>query len=347
MKISLCIPQYNRINFLLKNLEILSRQTYDDVEIVISDDCSTDDTEQQIRQLQKNFRYPIIYSRNPTNFGYDRNLRRSMELATGDYVFILGNDDSLNFPDSVQLLVDFLQKHDYPEVGFCNMVEAADPEVLYTRAVVTDELGTGPQIAFSYYSCFSFVGGIIFKRCVFNEFNTPKHDGSIYVQIYLASVMVSSGKRLFSIKEPLVLKDIQVDNEKVNSYVQKIAKSWKEFKIEEGGLPSVINVLISAFHDAGVLSKSLILKIFRRIYTYTFPNWIIDYKGKGSLSASVGLVAGMYPRRNSNFKLLGFAGKGEIYARYYMVSLAGLLFPYFLFAKLKNKLYALAKSKSR
>ena len=44
MKISICIPQYNRINYLLKSLSIIERQLYPDIEIVISDDCSTDDT---------------------------------------------------------------------------------------------------------------------------------------------------------------------------------------------------------------------------------------------------------------------------------------------------------------
>jgi len=347
MKISLCIPQYNRIQFLLKNLEILAEQTYNDVEIVISDDCSTDDTEQQIKALQGKYRYPIIYSRNPTNYGYDRNLRRSMELATGEYCFVLGNDDSLNFPEALDMLAKFLKENNYPEIGFCNMTEEANRSHVFERATQTAVIGTGVNTAFTYYSCFSFVGGIILKRSAFNEFNTAKHDGSIYVQLYLAAVMVSSGKRLFSIKEPLVLKDIRIGESRSNSYVDKIAKSWKDYKIEEGGLPSVINVLISAFRDAGVLSKKLILKIFRHIYTYTFPNWVIDYKGKGSLPASVGLVAGMNPKRNNNFRLLGVGGKGEIYLRYYLLSAASLLFPYFLFAKIKNRLYAFAKSKSR
>ncbi|HEX6180956.1 MAG TPA: hypothetical protein VFZ47_06890, partial [Chitinophagaceae bacterium] len=228
-----------------------------------------------------------------------------------------------------------------------NMVEARDTSKVFERATVTGIIGTGADIAFSYYSCFSFVGGLIFKRSVFNEYNTTKHDGSIYVQIYLASVMISAGKRLFSIKEPLVLKDIIVEEVHRNSYVDKIAKSWKDYRVEQGGLPSVINVLISAFRDSGVLSKALVLKIFRHIYTYTFPNWVVDYKGKGSFAASFGLIAGMNPKRNNNFKLLGAGGKGDIYARYYLFSLAGLLFPYFLFAKIKNKLYALVKSKSR
>lgn len=347
MKISLCIPQYNRIQFLLKNLQILAEQTYSDIEIVISDDCSTDDTEQQIKALQGNYRYPIIYSRNPTNYGYDRNLRRSMELSTGDYCFILGNDDSLNFPTAVEMLVNFLKENNYPEIGFCNMTEEVNRGQVFERATQTDVIGTGPEIAFVYYSCFSFVGGLIFKRSTFNEYNTNKHDGSIYVQIYLAAVIISAGKRLFSIKEAMVLKDIRIGETRSNSYVDKIAKSWKEYRVEQGGLPSVINVLVCAFRDAGVLSRKLILKIFRHIYTYTLPNWIIDYKGKGSMAASVGLFVGMNPRRVNNFKLLGIGGKSEIYARYYVLSTAGLLFPYPLFAKIKNWLYARVKSKSR
>src|SRR5688572_21985126 len=151
MKISLCIPQYNRIQFLLKNLEILAEQTYSDVEIVISDDCSTDDTEQQIKALQGNYRYPIIYSRNPTNYGYDRNLRRSMELATGEYCFVLGNDDSLNFPEALDMLAKFLQENNYPEIGYCNMTEEADRSQVFERATQTAVIGSGTEVAFTYY----------------------------------------------------------------------------------------------------------------------------------------------------------------------------------------------------
>jgi len=52
MKISICIPQYNRINYLLNSLERISHQNYDNIEIVISDDCSIDDTESQINKIK-------------------------------------------------------------------------------------------------------------------------------------------------------------------------------------------------------------------------------------------------------------------------------------------------------
>ena len=51
MKISICIPHYNRIEYLLKSLAFIEKQTYDNVEIVISDDNSSDDTIFKIKYL--------------------------------------------------------------------------------------------------------------------------------------------------------------------------------------------------------------------------------------------------------------------------------------------------------
>src|SRR5882762_3705066 len=108
MKISLCIPQYNRIDYLLKNLAIIEKQTYPDIEISISDDASTDATREYIENLKTTYKYPIVSYYNPVNIGYDANLRKSLEMATGSYCLILGNDDSLNLTDGIEKLVSFL-----------------------------------------------------------------------------------------------------------------------------------------------------------------------------------------------------------------------------------------------
>ena len=111
MKISICIPQYNRIQYLLKSLRQIELQEYTDIEIVISDDGSTDDTESEIKKLQLNYKYPVIFSKNEKNLGYDRNYRRSMELATGDYCIVIGNDDTIYQPGSMALLAGFLKEN--------------------------------------------------------------------------------------------------------------------------------------------------------------------------------------------------------------------------------------------
>ena len=80
MKISICIPQFNRINYLLRSLQIIENQTYPNIEIVISDDCSTDDTEIKILELSKTYKYNTTYVLVNTSYelSYHLNLYRNL-----------------------------------------------------------------------------------------------------------------------------------------------------------------------------------------------------------------------------------------------------------------------------
>jgi glycosyltransferase involved in cell wall biosynthesis len=343
MKISICIPQYNRIAYLVKSLKLIENQEHQDIEVIVSDDRSDDDTVEVITELQKNYKYPLVFSRNETNLGYDRNYRKCIELASGEYCIVIGNDDSIYQPGSITFLEDFLIRNDYPELGFSNFVEDNNREVIVKRAQETRVLGAGKYVALKNYSCFSFVGGLIYKKSAFDKYNTDKHDGSIYAQMYLGCLMVADGCRLFSIAEPLVLKDIQMDGKPRSSYKDKIARKWSDYKVVDGGLPSVINVLISAFRDAGVLDQTIIRKIFNRIYSITLPHWILDYKSNGALPEAAGIIAGLNPVRNHNFRLLNYFGRLDILMRYGFSSFFGLIIPSVFFTKYKNRLYQLFK----
>jgi glycosyltransferase involved in cell wall biosynthesis len=342
MKISICIPQYNRINILLKNLRIIEQQGYATIEVVVSDDCSSDNTEAAINQLIPVYKYPLLYHRFTTNQGYDKNLRKSIELATGEYVIIVGNDDTINPDYDLQELVSFLQQNNYPELGFANFREEDSTQVV-ERAKQTTVLGSGYETALRYYSCFSFVGGIIFKRTAFLAHNTDKHDGSIYAQIYLACYITALGNRLFSIRETVVIKDLAVDQVRANSYREKIAKKWKDYRKVDGGLPSVIHVIIAAMIDARVFNQQIAYRIFRKIYLTTFPFWIIDYKSNGALPEAVGLISGLNPASVKDFSRLNYFNRIRIYGLYVSTGSAALLFPVFIFKRIKSALYNFIK----
>lgn len=339
MKISICIPQYNRIDYLIKSLHIIEEQTYQDIEIVISDDCSSDDTVQRIEALTPHYKYPIILSVNEKNLGFDRNYRKCIELGTGDYAFVIGNDDSINGKDSITFLVDFLQKNDLPEIGYCNCIEERLNNQLMERAHQTTVIGSGTTVALKHYSCFSFVGGLIYKKSAFDQFNTAKHDGSIYAQMYLGCLMVASGCRLFSIREPLVIKDLLFEGEFRHSYRDRIAKKWKDFKVVNGGLPSVMNVLVSSFIDAGQATQNIIYSIHKRIYGVTYPFWIQDYKYNNALPEATGLIIGLSPAKIPTYSKLNLINKIRIWILYFSTSIIAIIFPVFLFNLIKNNLY--------
>ncbi|NOT76618.1 MAG: glycosyltransferase family 2 protein [Cyclobacteriaceae bacterium] len=343
LKISICIPQYNRINYLLRSLAMIEKQTYPNIEISISDDCSSDNTVEEIANLIPKYKYPIIFDKNEKNMGYDRNYRKCIEMSSGDYSLVIGNDDSIVNEGDIEFLVDFLNKNNLPDIGFCNLIEERTGGTFIKRAMSTGVIGSGPDIALKNYSCFSFVGGLIYKRSTFLKYNTAKYDGSIYAQMYLGVNMIAQGAILFSIEEALVLKDMLLDGVFRKSYRDRIAKKWSDYKVVDGGLPSVINVLINALKDAGQLTQDRAYHIFKRIYLVTYPHWILDYKENGALPEAVGLVSGLNPRRNQNYKELTASNRMLLFLMYLSSSTIALLTPVFIFKTFKQRLYTFFK----
>lgn len=110
-KLSIAIPTYNRCSELKKTLEnfimqIVYNELINDVEIVISDNCSNDDTEDYVRSVL--FKYPnlINYSRNLKNISWD-NIKKVADISNGEYIWFCGDDD-IYFHDSVKRLMQIL-----------------------------------------------------------------------------------------------------------------------------------------------------------------------------------------------------------------------------------------------
>lgn len=92
MKLSICMPTYNFGTFIGETLESIVSQLVPDVEIVILDGGSTDDTESVVNAYAK--RYPAIrYVRQPQRGGIDRDMARSVDLAHGEYCWLFSSDD--------------------------------------------------------------------------------------------------------------------------------------------------------------------------------------------------------------------------------------------------------------
>lgn len=116
LKLSICIPTYNRCNYLGIALDsifnCLTEEQSKIVEIVVSDNASPDDTEQLASDYLKKYNN-IIYSRNSENIGFDRNLLQVISLAKGEYCWILGDDDAICSDSISSILSDITnRKHD-------------------------------------------------------------------------------------------------------------------------------------------------------------------------------------------------------------------------------------------
>ncbi|MCR8559721.1 glycosyltransferase [Mucilaginibacter sp. BJC16-A38] len=117
--LTIAIPTYNRSVFLDRALSYLSKQLKNDdlpVEVIVSDNCSIDDTENIVTKHIKDG-LNIQYFKNAVNKGMDFNIAQCYLLARGKYVLALGDDDFL-LEGSLKLLTELLTGSDYGDVYF-------------------------------------------------------------------------------------------------------------------------------------------------------------------------------------------------------------------------------------
>lgn len=113
-KVSIGVPVYNGARFLERALDSLLAQTFQDLEIVISDNASTDETEAICRRYAA--RDPRVrYWRSPTNRGLVWNHRRVLAMATGEYFMFAPHDDWFE-PEYVERAAATLDAH--PDVSY-------------------------------------------------------------------------------------------------------------------------------------------------------------------------------------------------------------------------------------
>ena len=113
--VSLGLPVYNGEQFLAETLDSILAQTFPDFELLISDNASTDQTEEICREYMARDRR-IRYSRNAENLGSAQNFNRVFELTRGAYFAWIGYDDPIA-PTFVERCVEVLDRHS--EVVLC------------------------------------------------------------------------------------------------------------------------------------------------------------------------------------------------------------------------------------
>ena len=103
--VSVCIPTYNRREYLAETLESVYAQTYKDYEVIVGDDGSTDGTDEMLSQGGYDLRYYRL-----DHQGQPAARNRLIELATGRFITFLDSDDVL-YPDAVERLMAVIDSH--------------------------------------------------------------------------------------------------------------------------------------------------------------------------------------------------------------------------------------------
>lgn len=128
--VSICIPVYNGAEYLKETLDSVLSQTYKNIEVIITDDISSDDTEKIVRSYDD---ARIRYSVNDSRKGLAGNWNEAVRKAGGEFIKLLCQDDLLSH-DAVEKQVTALSNSDACcVIGNSNVVNSSG-EIVFKRS---------------------------------------------------------------------------------------------------------------------------------------------------------------------------------------------------------------------
>lgn len=120
VKLSICVPTFNRAHHLRNCLNSIAASGLvgsGDIEVCVSDNGSTDNTRLVVKEAER--RIPVRYSRNEQNLGLARNFIRVVEMASGEFVWLLGDDDLL-VPGALEEVIGLIDRHSGVDFFYIN-----------------------------------------------------------------------------------------------------------------------------------------------------------------------------------------------------------------------------------
>ena len=151
MSVSIITPTYNSERFIAETIVSVQAQTYQDWEMIIVDDCSTDKTAEIVASFQeKDSRIKYFY--NSTNKGSALSRNLALQKAKGKWIAFLDSDDIWH-PEKLEKQIEFMTKNNYhfSYTNYCEIDEnSKETGILITGPkVITDKL----MIAYCWPGC--------------------------------------------------------------------------------------------------------------------------------------------------------------------------------------------------
>lgn len=116
IKVSVCIPAYKHVAYLRRLLDSLVIQTIKGMEIIITDDSPDNDVEELVQSYMD--KLPLQYYRNTPARGMPGNWNTALDLAKGEYIKIMHDDDWFAQPRSLEFLCKALDDHPEQDMAY-------------------------------------------------------------------------------------------------------------------------------------------------------------------------------------------------------------------------------------
>jgi glycosyltransferase involved in cell wall biosynthesis len=244
-KISVCIPSYNHEKYIGKTIESILNQTYENFEIIISDDNSKDNSENIIKSYKDQ---RITFYKNNNNIGPGLNPNKLIELSSCDYILMISSDDMLR-EDALEIFLKEIEIVNGADVLFCycQTIDENDNEIdSYNMMVANQKRDRNKLLNELFYEQNFLMGtGVFVKKSIFSaidKFNSTliqSQDLEMWIRI------LTSGYKINIVSEKLIkyrihnknlsnnlnepLKNITINSRYIFE-IQKVLENYKNIK---------------------------------------------------------------------------------------------------------------------
>lgn len=264
--VSVVIPVYNRPH-VVETIKSICRQTYQNLEILVIDNDSTDDTQQQV--LSINDTRVKLYV-NEKNMGQTFSINRGLELANGKYIARIDSDD-IALPTRIQKQVEFMEKNpDYVLCGsFVKFISDDDKELFVVKMPTTYK-----GIEFMHtIACGMYHPAAMYRKSIIDQFGIRYDPNIKMAEDYDLWIKLMRHGKALNLPEILVLyrRGNNNDSQKYRSLMEKesteIRKRYcQEVNYEEKERKKVLE-LISLEHQKD-LKIFTVVKITKKYIDY-------------------------------------------------------------------------------
>ena len=196
--VSFCIITYNQEKYIEEAINSALNQTYDNMEIIISDDCSTDDTPNIIKRVCEKYNGPhrIVININEQNMGIREHCNKILySIAKGEILLLAGGDD-VSDHRRTQIYVEYFNR--FPEVMSisCKSVEVDED----MKEIYADEEWDNSFSIFNINDYIEHRDFLIYsgdsrgiRRNVINSFPPLKYPRAEDIHLFIRSMLIGSG----------------------------------------------------------------------------------------------------------------------------------------------------------
>lgn len=230
-KVSVVLPTYNRSLFIERAIKSILSQSYEDFELLIIDDGSTDNTAEIISKYS--MREPrILYLKNENNLGIQKTLNKGLREAKGKYIARIDDDDEWIDNDKLKAQVDFLDTHqDYVLVGTGKVVFNERGQELYRVLSKKTDIEIRNKIL--TINCFSHATVVFVKEAAirvggYDESEETRHVEDYDLWLKMGKVGELANLPMFSYKR-LVGGDTICNENRIEQY-RKFIKLKRKYK---------------------------------------------------------------------------------------------------------------------